>query len=141
MLVWSFIVKRQFMISIRLMVEEWAFLLDNELHKDKTGNITAIVLECARAGSRASRSQNVLKPQPSMQVGCLARIRARTNYAGGWVISKSCLDHNHDMSPTKARLFRCNRKLTPHMMRNLDINDVVGIPVQKSFNSAVVEAG
>ncbi|CAH9103257.1 unnamed protein product [Cuscuta europaea] len=73
--------------------------------KDKNGVEIAVVMECSRAGSRGSKAQNQLKPQPSMQTGCGARIRARTTYNSSWEISKISLQHSDLMSPTKARLF------------------------------------
>ncbi|CAH9129049.1 unnamed protein product, partial [Cuscuta epithymum] len=110
--------------------------------KHKNGvDMVGVLLECSHAGSRSTRSKNQLKPQPSMQMGCGAKIRARTNYEGLWEISKICLEHNHPMSPTKARLFRCYRTLTPQAMRQVAINDVAGIRLHKTFNAAVVEAG
>lgn len=51
------------------------------------------------------------------------------------------LDHNHKTSPTKSRLYRCNGELSAHVKRKLEVNDMAGIPLHKSFNSAVVEAG
>ncbi|VFQ98020.1 unnamed protein product [Cuscuta campestris] len=38
-------------------------------------------------------------------------------------------------------MWRCNRKLPDHIKRRLEMNDTAGIPLHKSFNSAVVEAG
>ncbi|CAH9116563.1 unnamed protein product [Cuscuta epithymum] len=110
--------------------------------KDKKGvKIVSIVLECLRAGQRGSQSKNQLKPQPSMQIGCGARLRAHVNSEGLWEISKLFVQHSHPMSPTKARLFRCHRKLTHGMARKLAINEVAGIRLNKSFTTAVVEAG
>ncbi|XP_052197225.1 protein FAR1-RELATED SEQUENCE 5-like [Diospyros lotus] len=51
------------------------------------------------------------------------------------------LEHNHKTSPTKSRLYRRNRQLSEHVKRQLEVNDIAGIPLHKSFNSAVVEAG
>ncbi|CAH9119580.1 unnamed protein product [Cuscuta europaea] len=85
--------------------------------KDKNGIEIAMVMERSRVGTRGSKAQNQLKPQLSMQTGCGARIRVRTTYNGSWEISKISLQHSHPMSPTKARLFRCNRRLTPQIRR------------------------
>ncbi|CAH9089712.1 unnamed protein product [Cuscuta epithymum] len=110
--------------------------------KDKRGReIVSVVLECSRAGHRGSQSKNQLKPQPSMQIGCGARLRAHVIYSGLWQISKVFLQHSHPMSPTKARLFRCHRRMTHGMARKLAINEVAGIRLNKSFTAAVVEAG
>ncbi|KAL2486869.1 Protein FAR1-RELATED SEQUENCE 5 [Abeliophyllum distichum] len=39
------------------------------------------------------------------------------------------------------RLYRCNRQVSAHVKRKLECNDIAGVPLYKSFNSAVVEAG
>ncbi|CAH9052936.1 unnamed protein product [Cuscuta epithymum] len=107
--------------------------------KDKRGRqIASIVLECSRAGHRGTRSKNQLKPQPSMQIGCGARLRAHVIYSGLWQISKVFLQHSHPMSPTKARLFWCNRRLTHGMARKLAINEVAGIRLNKSFTADMI---
>ncbi|XP_062147823.1 protein FAR-RED IMPAIRED RESPONSE 1-like [Alnus glutinosa] len=49
--------------------------------------------------------------------------------------------HNHDLSPGKARYFRCNKKLDPAMKRKLDIDDRAGIRTKKIYNALAVEAG
>ncbi|XP_022883438.1 protein FAR-RED IMPAIRED RESPONSE 1-like [Olea europaea var. sylvestris] len=51
------------------------------------------------------------------------------------------LEHNHETVPSKFRLFRCNRYLSANVKRKLQVNDLAGIPLHKSYNSAVVEAG
>ncbi|KAL2534404.1 Protein FAR1-RELATED SEQUENCE 5 [Abeliophyllum distichum] len=39
------------------------------------------------------------------------------------------------------RAYRCNRELSAHVKRKLEVDDIAGIPLHKSFNSTVVEAG
>ncbi|XP_022880690.1 protein FAR-RED IMPAIRED RESPONSE 1-like [Olea europaea var. sylvestris] len=51
------------------------------------------------------------------------------------------LEHNHKTSPSKSRLYRCNRQLSECVKRRLEVNDIAGIPLHKSFYSTVVEAG
>ncbi|XP_022845367.1 protein FAR-RED IMPAIRED RESPONSE 1-like [Olea europaea var. sylvestris] len=76
-----------------------------------------------------------------MQSGYKARICASKDVCGIWKINKVHLDHNHKTSPSKSRLYRCNRELSAHVKRRLEVNDMAGIPLHKSFNSAIVEAG
>ncbi|XP_028097663.1 protein FAR1-RELATED SEQUENCE 5-like [Camellia sinensis] len=45
------------------------------------------------------------------------------------------------MSPTKSRFFKQNRILEPHVKRRLELNDRVGIRMNKNFTSLVLEAG
>lgn len=74
-------------------------------------------------------------------MGCKARISASVDIYGVWKLNTVNLDHNHETSPSKSRLFRCNRELSAHVKRKLQVNDFAGIPLHKSYNSAVVEAG
>ncbi|XP_022891882.1 uncharacterized protein LOC111406735 [Olea europaea var. sylvestris] len=69
------------------------------------------------------------------------RICASKDVCGIWKINKVHLDHNHKTSPSKSRLYRCNRELSAHVKRRLEVNDMTGIPLHKSFNSIVVEVG
>ncbi|XP_022873843.1 protein FAR1-RELATED SEQUENCE 5-like [Olea europaea var. sylvestris] len=59
---------------------------------------------------------------------------------GSWRISTAILEHNYKTSPSKSRLYRCNRELSTHVKRKLKVNDMAGIPLHKSYNSVVVEA-
>ncbi|XP_062170384.1 protein FAR-RED IMPAIRED RESPONSE 1-like [Alnus glutinosa] len=62
-----------------------------------------------------------------------------TSARGGKASSSS--RHNHDLSPGKARYFRCNKKLNPATKKKLDINDRAGICTNKIYNSLADEAG
>ncbi|CAA3026686.1 Hypothetical predicted protein [Olea europaea subsp. europaea] len=74
-------------------------------------------------------------------MGCKARISASSDVHEVWRINKVHLDHNHETSPSKSRLYRCNRELSSHVKHKLEVNDLAGIPLHKIFNSAVVEVG
>jgi len=50
-------------------------------------------------------------------------------------------EHNQDISPTKWRLIRGNRRLNLQAKRTLDINDKVGVRLNKTFRSLVGHAG
>ncbi|XP_027936364.1 protein FAR-RED IMPAIRED RESPONSE 1-like [Vigna unguiculata] len=58
-----------------------------------------------------------------------------------WMISSVVDEHNHDVSPTKSRLIRGNRKLNMQVKRTLDLNDQAGVRINKSFRSLVCDAG
>ncbi|VFQ87537.1 unnamed protein product [Cuscuta campestris] len=76
-----------------------------------------------------------------MQLGCEARVTASCDGDGIWKISVVQLLHNHDLSPTKSRIYRCNRSVPASVKKQLEVNDKAGIPLHKSFQAAVVEAG
>ncbi|XP_022855493.1 protein FAR1-RELATED SEQUENCE 5-like [Olea europaea var. sylvestris] len=109
--------------------------------KDDDGVLQYVTLTCSREGQRSGCTSSSLKPQPTIQTGCKARISAAFDYQGFWVIRTVHLDHNHKTSPSKSRLFRCNRDISAHVKRKIEVNDLAGISLHKSFNSAIVEAG
>ncbi|XP_022897742.1 protein FAR1-RELATED SEQUENCE 5-like [Olea europaea var. sylvestris] len=126
-------------------------LIDNVimLEDDNVGGDATIVPEVGmkfndekdREGQRRYQKGASLKPQPTIQTGCKARITASSDVRGIWRICTVDLEHNHKTSPSKSRLYRCNRELSEHVKRRLEVNDMAGIPLHKSYNSAVVEAG
>ncbi|XP_022883491.1 protein FAR1-RELATED SEQUENCE 5-like [Olea europaea var. sylvestris] len=109
--------------------------------KDDNGVLQSITLTCSRERRRNSSTSGSLKPQATIQTGCKAKISAAFDYHGFCVIRKVDLDHNHKMSPSKLRLYRCNREISAHVKRKIEVNDMAGIPLHKSFNSAVVKVG
>jgi len=58
-----------------------------------------------------------------------------------WFLSKVVLEHNHQLSPGKARFFRCNKIINDSAKRRLELNDRAGICTSKNFNSLVVKNG
>ena len=66
-------------------------------------------------------------------------------------------DHDHGLSPSKTRFYKCNRVLKPHVRRQLELNAKASIKIglrrqlelnakasikmNTNFNSLVVEAG
>ncbi|XP_052173721.1 protein FAR1-RELATED SEQUENCE 5-like isoform X2 [Diospyros lotus] len=109
--------------------------------KDDDGVVIYAAYACSREGKRTSKTSTSLKPRPTIQLGCKARMTACSDVLGTWQISTVHLEHNHKTSPTKSRLYRCNRQLSEHVKRKLEMNDIAGIPLHKSYNSIVVEAG
>ncbi|XP_022883643.1 protein FAR1-RELATED SEQUENCE 5-like [Olea europaea var. sylvestris] len=108
--------------------------------KDDDGIVRYVVFTCSREGRRSSTTSGSLKPQATIQTGCKARMTASTDACGIWKINTVNLIHNHKTSPSKSKLYRCNRELIAYVKRRLDVNDMAGIPLHKSYNSAVVEA-
>ncbi|XP_022883701.1 protein FAR1-RELATED SEQUENCE 5-like [Olea europaea var. sylvestris] len=109
--------------------------------RDDDSVLRYVTLTSSREERRTGNTNTSLKPQPTIQTGCKVRISASLDIYDYWKINTVDLDHNHKTSPTKYRLYRCNREMTAHMKRKLEVNDIAGIPLHKSFNSAVVKAG
>jgi hypothetical protein len=51
------------------------------------------------------------------------------------------LQHNHNVSPRKARFLRCFKNINDIAKRKLDLNNRFEIPLNKKFHSLVVEIG
>ncbi|XP_022859604.1 protein FAR1-RELATED SEQUENCE 5-like [Olea europaea var. sylvestris] len=95
--------------------------------KGEDGVMRYVTFTCSHEGRRSYATGGSLKSQPTSQIDCKARISASLDSLGVWRINKVQLDHNHKTSPSKSR--------------KLEVNDLAGIPLHKSYNSAVVEAG
>ncbi|XP_045791255.1 protein FAR1-RELATED SEQUENCE 6-like [Trifolium pratense] len=98
-------------------------------------------LACSRGTKYVSKSKNLLKPNPITKTQCKARLNGCIGLDGTVTISRIVLEHNHDVSPTKARYFRSSKKLEPHLKKRLKLNDQAGINVSRNFRSLVIEAG
>ncbi|KAH9704397.1 protein FAR1-RELATED SEQUENCE [Citrus sinensis] len=111
--------------------------------KDSDGILRNVSFACGRSGETRSKSTNILKPQPNIKTGCSARLGDGLGDDGKWMIQSLNLEHNHPLlTPTKSRLFRCNRSLiNAHAKKKLDINDRAGIKLSKNYQSLVIEAG
>ncbi|XP_022897659.1 protein FAR-RED IMPAIRED RESPONSE 1-like [Olea europaea var. sylvestris] len=108
--------------------------------KGDDGVMRYVTFTCSGEGRIPGNSGNLVKPQPIVQMGCKARISTSCDILGNWRINTVHLEHNHETSPSKSRLFRCNRYLSSNVKRKLQVNDLTGIPLHKSYNSTVVEA-
>lgn len=105
------------------------------------GAITYITIGCCKYGKTKISSQNVLNPHPITKSQCKALIRAKRLEDNSWIVTRYSDEHNHVLSPGKARNYRCNRNLTTLAKRKLELNDSAGIRMNKNFNVLMVEAG
>ncbi|XP_022852344.1 protein FAR1-RELATED SEQUENCE 5-like [Olea europaea var. sylvestris] len=129
--------KEMFDFYKKICLRRWLF----GAKKGEDGVMRYVTFTCNHEGRRTYAIGDSLKPQPTCQTDCKVRISASLDTLGIWRINKVYLDHNHKTSPSKSRLYRCNRKLSASVKRKLEVNDMAGIPLHKSYNSAVVEAG
>ncbi|KAK8923413.1 Protein FAR-RED ELONGATED HYPOCOTYL 3 [Platanthera zijinensis] len=108
----------------------------------KTEGITTyITIGCSRYEKSNISSQNALNPHPITKTQCKVRLIAKRLEDNKWIVTSFLDEHNHVLSPEKSRNYRCNRKLTVIAKRKLELNDVVGIKMNKNFNVLMVEAG
>ncbi|GER26267.1 FAR1-related protein [Striga asiatica] len=109
--------------------------------KGDDGIVRYMTYTCSREGRRSYKSSTSLNLLPTSQTGCKARLTACSDACGVWRINVVHLEHNHKTSPSKSRLYKCNRQVSNWIKRQLEVNDIAGIPIHKSYNAAVVEVG
>ncbi|XP_038699552.1 protein FAR1-RELATED SEQUENCE 4-like [Tripterygium wilfordii] len=73
------------------------------LNKDKDGIIKYVTFTCGRSGKLKSQSNNALEPRSCVKIGCNARLCGRLYLDGKYVVSHFEDEHNHGLSPSKAR--------------------------------------
>ncbi|XP_022892322.1 protein FAR1-RELATED SEQUENCE 5-like [Olea europaea var. sylvestris] len=109
--------------------------------RDDDGVMRYVTFVCSSEAKKVNNTSVSLRPAATMQSGCKAILTACSDIKEIWRINTVHLDHNHGISPSKFRLYRYNRELSAQVKRRLEVNDITGIPLHKSYNSAVVEAG
>ena len=108
--------------------------------KDDNNQLCYMKLVCSREGKYVSQIQPELKTHPTQKRQCSTCLTT-VNKSEAWILSIVVHNHNHDISPTKSRLIRENRRLNLQAQRTLDINDEVGVRLNKTFRSLVGQAG
>ncbi|KAH7685830.1 FHY3/FAR1 family protein [Dioscorea alata] len=76
-----------------------------------------------------------------VRVNCPAKINIIVSSDGRFTISSVNLEHNHALSPQKARFQKCNKKIDAYVKRRLELNDQARISLSKNFHSLAVESG
>ncbi|WVZ04499.1 hypothetical protein V8G54_025305 [Vigna mungo] len=108
--------------------------------KDKNNDVYYLRLVCSREGKYVSNVRPEVKTLPSQTNECPAGIKiARKD--DKWVVRTIVVEHSHELCPQNSNLICSNRKLNMHVKHTLEINDDVGVRINKSFLSMVGEAG
>ncbi|KAK9134310.1 hypothetical protein Syun_013640 [Stephania yunnanensis] len=77
------------------------------------------------------RGRNTYFEKHSKRINCPAKVRAVRQGDNCWSVSKVVVEHNHELIPNLSRFMRGHRKMSMHMKRQLDANDIAGIrPLQ-----------
>jgi len=106
--------------------------------KDDDNQMCYVKLVCSREGKYVSSIPPEIKTQPTQRKQCLERITA-IRKQDRWMITSIVHDHNHEVSQTKSRLIRANKKLSMQVKRTFDLNDKASVRLHKSFRSLVCE--
>ena len=108
--------------------------------KDDDNQLCYLKLVCSSEGNYVSHIPPELKTHPTQTRQCPACLTT-VKKPEAWILSTVVHDHNHDISPTKSRLIRENRRLNLQAKRTLDINDEADVCLNKTFRSLVGQAG
>ncbi|XP_004509897.2 protein FAR1-RELATED SEQUENCE 4-like [Cicer arietinum] len=109
--------------------------------KWQDGELCYLILSCSIEGSKVSKNLCTLKTLPTKVNSCPVKIVIKLDKDGLWYITKFEPNHTHKTSPTKARLFKANKKMNLHVKRTIQINDYVGVRMNKTFQPLVKDAG
>ncbi|KAL6558117.1 hypothetical protein OROMI_018469 [Orobanche minor] len=86
--------------------------------KNEKGILRSLTFVCCRGGKSKSTKQLAVLAHPAFDTGCKVKLTSSIGRDGLWRINKLILEHNHDLSPGKAWLFRCNREIDGHVKRH-----------------------
>ncbi|XP_059460602.1 protein FAR1-RELATED SEQUENCE 5-like isoform X2 [Corylus avellana] len=107
----------------RYAKKEGFWVVQKKKRIDEDGYAHYLSLGCARQGSRKSNSNNSFcKPSQTIRTGCKASFNAKL-IDTKWYVTSVCTDHNHGLSPGKARSFRCSGNETVAALESEDNAD------------------
>ncbi|XP_014498618.1 protein FAR-RED IMPAIRED RESPONSE 1-like [Vigna radiata var. radiata] len=108
--------------------------------KDKNNEVYYLRLVCSREGKYVSSIRPEVKTLPTQYNQCPAGITI-SRKDEKWFVRKVALQHSHDLCPQTSNLIRGNRKLKMHAKHTLEVNDIAGVRINKSYLTIVGEAG
>ncbi|XP_017407279.1 protein FAR1-RELATED SEQUENCE 5-like [Vigna angularis] len=108
--------------------------------KNNKNELCYFMMVCSRAGKYVSPIQNQMIGRPTCANDCAARMII-SKRDDKWYISGFHDVHSHDLSPTKLRLFRGNKRMNLNVKRTINLNAKVGVRINKSFRSLVCATG
>ncbi|XP_073223414.1 protein FAR1-RELATED SEQUENCE 5-like [Cicer arietinum] len=109
--------------------------------KWQDGELCYLILSWSREWSKVSKVSCTLKTLPTKVNNGPAEIVINLDQDGLLYITKFEPDPTRETSPTKARLFKANKKMNLHVKRTIQINDDAGMRINKIFQSLVKDAG
>ncbi|EEF28139.1 conserved hypothetical protein [Ricinus communis] len=93
-----------------------------------------MTISCDR--SRKAKYEKSLK-----RIDCPARVNAIKKALGVWAVSKINRNHNHDLQPDMSILMAGHRKISIHMKRQLEVNDITSVRPGKNVKMLEIQAG
>ncbi|GAB2290662.1 hypothetical protein Dimus_024938 [Dionaea muscipula] len=107
--------------------------------KNDGGVKNFVTISCSRAQKANSSVSNPLNLPPTIRTDYKAAIHISLKL-GKWSINSVKLNHNHEMDLVAARYLKCNRTLSLHVQREIELNKEVGIIMNITISSCSIKA-
>jgi hypothetical protein len=104
------------------------------------GNVGYFTIACLREGKSKSKTSNIVRPKPMERMGCKENINANISLDGRFTLSSVVLERTYVVSSSKAKYFRCHKKLNSHVKRKIEQLDDAGFRQNKNYKSLAIEA-
>ncbi|RYR53513.1 hypothetical protein Ahy_A06g028670 [Arachis hypogaea] len=99
-------------------------------------------IHCNREDFRGSRVKAPTQKNTVAAMGCRVRVYAKFDRERqDWVLLKIDLSHSHTCSTKKTVYYHENKELTMHAKCMIEVNDVAGIQLNKTFLALANEVG
>jgi hypothetical protein len=133
--------EKELKLYYRWYAQQFGFGVSSRSSKNNPdGSHKYVTLVCACYGKKQTDAINIEKPNLTTKTGCKGKVNV-VYKDGAWCLTTVNVNHNHTLSPSKSRFYRCNRRIDNNVKRRLELNDISGIGVSKNFNFLVVEGG
>ncbi|XP_022870831.1 protein FAR-RED IMPAIRED RESPONSE 1-like [Olea europaea var. sylvestris] len=95
-------------------------------------------LACARSGKTPppTAGRNSSRTRPPSKTECKARMNIAVYDDGRYVVTRVCLDHNHELNLGRPHEFRSSKMVTPQLKRKLEVNDSAVVEMECRSNIA-----
>ncbi|RRT46527.1 hypothetical protein B296_00054388 [Ensete ventricosum] len=84
---------------------------------DKQGRLHFVTLSCGRGGKSRCKREKSVNPSLTMKIECNAKLNARVYDDGVVRVTSVFLEHNHELSPTRARYLPRRRSVSTSIKR------------------------
>ncbi|RWW26926.1 hypothetical protein GW17_00008664 [Ensete ventricosum] len=103
---------------------------------DKQGRLHFVTLSCGRGGKSRCKREKSVNPSLTMKIECNAKLNARVYDDGVVRVTSVFLEHNHELSPTRARYLPRRRSVSTSIKRRREKIDQADVTIRLSLYPA-----
>ncbi|KAF8405758.1 hypothetical protein HHK36_007835 [Tetracentron sinense] len=122
------------------MKEGFGIKIKSSHVRKSTQELCHVLFACCKEGF-TNRIAITQYSRPDTRTGCKARLRVKLTDYKKWRVTEVNIEHNHQVTPKKARFYKSHKHLDAGSKRRLELNNEAGIRFNKSYHSLVVDAG